>query len=322
MQVRAGSAAQAAWRHSTRSRGGAALLAGALLYACSAPQLAPPAPSGAIHASEEAPTFLSGPSVEPAVVAAIAAGIEAGRALRGSFGPLRVYVMDGSDDNTELLEDFCARARRPGEGRTLEQAVADFELPVDEGQIYSSIHHHSVEPFGAIVFLNFDSPAEGGRLAREARGAAVHEYTHVFQAAFQEPSGPPPENPQQQIPGPAWMIEGAATYLSITSAYEPELVARAQAQSAAIFRAAVRDHGVSLEDGETYDALGDGALVHAVLYEGGASAVKWLIDAHSEEAFWEGFYGAIPELGWDQAFEQSFGMTLAEFYDAFRAETP
>ena len=38
-----------------------------------------------------------------------------------------------------------------------------------------------------------------GRLAHEAKAAAIHEYTHVYQAAFQEPSGPDPQDPGQQI---------------------------------------------------------------------------------------------------------------------------
>ena len=60
------------------------------------------------------------------------------------------------------------------------------------------------------------------------------------------------------------------------------------------------------------------ATANAVLYQGGATAVKWLIDSHSDEAFWDRYYTAIPELGWERAFEQAFGMTIDSFYGALR----
>ena len=55
-----------------------------------------------------------------------------------------------------------------------------------------------------------------------------------------------------------------------------------------------------------------------MLYNGGASAVKWLIGSHSSEAFWDRYYTAVPKLGWQAAFEQAFGMTIESFYTAFR----
>lgn len=303
----------------------ASILLGASLVGCASPRATEPPPArGAIRATDAEPTYLADESTDSSLLAAIRSGIELGRERFGTYGPLRVYVMDGRAEGRELVEDFCARSFRPGDGVPEDQfvrhCVETFELPEDDTQIYSSIHHHAAEPLGAIVFLNVEPPGDDPRRADEIRATAVHEYVHVYQAAFQEPGGPDPANPGEQIPGPAWLTEGPATYMAIEVLGSDDWREAAHEQARAALRGAMEGRGLYLDDGETYDGPGEPELVDAVLYQGGAAAAKWLIDTRSADAFWIDYYTSVPEVGWEAAFERAFGLDLEAFYAAFRRE--
>ncbi len=121
---------------------------------------------------------------------------------------------------------------------------------------------------------------------------AAHEYFHVlqYQAALGTPSGP------------GWLLEGAATYME--ELYEGDLEFRRRIAPSRAARVG------SLSDPGTAEEV-------ALNYHLGFLAADWLVQHAGERSLIE-FYRQLPvHDGWEDAFAETFALTVEEFYEAF-----
>jgi hypothetical protein len=144
------------------------------------------------------------------------------------------------------------------------------------------------------------------------RFVAGHEYAHVIQAQFL--GYPLGGNARLHTArsGPLWLMEGSAQYFpSELSSYRKQ-IRRYVAQYRRKLPAELPD----LADYETPQALKDDP---EGVYKLGFLATLLLVQiANSQEIF--EFYQRIGRgADWRQAFADSFGVTVAEFYETFRA---
>lgn len=137
---------------------------------------------------------------------------------------------------------------------------------------------------------------------------AAHETVHTYQdyaTAWRDP-------------GPAWLTEGQATLLAFRLAYERDeppagmtwedirndiMLPRAQAEQRPL------DTLVNTSD------YTEGASENT--YAKGTFAAEWLEHHAGPDALHRNYWTAIASMGWQDAFTQSFGMTLPDFFAGF-----
>ena len=154
----------------------------------------------------------------------------------------------------------------------------------------------------------------------------AHEYFHVIQygelTAFE--AGVGSHDVVYKI-GPAWLLEGSAIYVAVkTEAHEgsPEQRASRFAESKAWLMDRSQETAAPLQSMETYNGL---KAADDVGYWVGAVAADFLIDHFGGLPALVSFYEAIgPGTTWQDAFQETFGMSIDEFYaefEAYRLET-
>jgi predicted phosphodiesterase len=159
----------------------------------------------------------------------------------------------------------------------------------------------------------------------------IHEYMHAYQTAhgYEKEAVHGNKMGQSLWTGPAWWREGSAVlvaglyccrhpelYKKLKKPYPWEAFSREMNRNLKMYRKA----GTNIRKGVTHDDWGrleKSKLVHPVIYAGGSAACALLLQkAGSLRRFME-FFPLVPELGWKDAFEKHFEITLEEFYKEF-----
>ena len=147
----------------------------------------------------------------------------------------------------------------------------------------------------------------------------VHEYFHVLQRQL------------ASVRAPRWLVEGLASYADyaytlsrpdrrgfLGNRYTP-YVDIADAQSRGAFGENI--NLVGLEDMQTFRCDFDEFYSYAMSFAASVFLVEQLPQVEEEDAlvsFWE----LLANRPWEQAFEESFGMSAEDFYQAFDAWLP
>ncbi len=243
-----------------------------------------------------------------------------------------VFGSDVPEDQRQLIRDgigfghqyFLSHLGVIVEGDNIVHAFADLELHVDtylefynlpeseRDEVRSWLQKVDTAGFG-VIFI-YTGSDDWTRFNRELRiGIVLHEYVHVLQNDLAGPGTDPSGDPVPRI-GPAWLIEGVATYLRMLMFVElgfekdfDNLIEFIQQQA--------RNVSALLSSYETYavfqPARPGGAQVLAAL------AVKFLTDLAGLASLVD-FYRGIGDGGsWQQAFQTAFGMSIDAFYPQF-----
>ena len=280
------------------------------------------------------------PSVGPIIEDTLLAAGE----LWGLYWPVEYWVM-GLDPvaGQELVEQYCERRDKAGqfdysdcmdrEAGDEQHSMISYQRQGAEalasGQPYGTAGRNGDANWGLHRFAStipwgltgyFDLPGE------EDIKTVFHEYWHAVQHSFIQTLD---WDQRDELMGPVWFVEGGAEYM------------------AQIGRAALRAEGklpevpagswpfefeeqmsyklFGIDDGFSGDCEGRDLIsiteysdpCSSLGYDAGAWAIAYLLDQAAGKTLLADFYPTLEEKGWQQAFEDFAGMSLAEFNDGF-----
>ncbi len=286
-----------------------------------------------------------------ATVNAIKDGINEGRNILGNYGPLNVFILGPDAESVEdLVRIFCknkVNSRYPEDSETQiglcvshnEQLISNAANGISGAGL--STARDADTPVKQITFV---SPHTRGKNSSERRRTGLHEYTHAYQSAFYlrkwiSHFGPGTRLKHSSLeatdpmrPGPRWIQEGSADYLSWYIAgkkgwvgsqsgiqdFTNEMDKRmTQIES---FRASHPDFFLSESQDLTLDQIRERAgkeTESTLLYKTGSWAVAWIVHQAGYDAFYKDFFQDLPKIGWKSSFKKNIGMSIDEFYTQF-----
>jgi len=261
----------------------------------------------------------------------------------GNYGPLEYWVL-GTDAEAaqDLARRFCERraergdmetddclaeARREGRDHNFEYYRRIGADALASGRGGSSMGLNGNRGWGIHLFSSsypFGFDRLLGISPAQEQVTVLHEYFHAVQSAHIHTRDHYRRN---ELMGPVWFVEGAAYYMSEFTA--PRLWATGALErlegpgrpsfeegfrywlTSAKERVARSCPGVKLHE-FTYQHHCEGAA-----FDLGAWAIAYLLADVGQDALLETFYPCLEQLGWEGAFQHTFGRTPAEFSDEF-----
>jgi hypothetical protein len=255
----------------------------------------------------------------------------------GLYGPTEIWSVGRdatSSDKRELEEVFCERrsTRKDHWDRFTNYenclALNEFE------EIGSSITGQRTFGYHIMYHRNDFTFANNSEFRHYAFTTMAHEYTHIVQSAnlFTKEEEDRPDGDRRRVGwGPIFFSEGSAVYYA-------EYIMRK-----------LRLDGVSVENSPNVDMQGDDlrSLMRDIMenhivphldscpnfniwdinystrqtcspYRIGAWGVAYLLNmVNDQDAFWKTLWPNIDEMGWDGAFEFTFGISMEQFNQEF-----
>ncbi len=244
-------------------------------------------------------------------------GINTTRDYLGNFGPTHVFLLgqEGGElaakvDQSSIAQAFC-EVHNAGSGRPmadcLERDGADLVRKALAGEVeaYLTMAMESDPPTAELVFINAH---EFGEVDIRTRG--IHEYTHVYQMAFEYT--------------PTWMTEGGAELLASHLAWKHGWGDHSETMRRyALSLERAEDLEYTIRDMEEIEsAPADVARWHRELaYDAGSWAVTFLIDhsrTRSISGFFKTYYPLVNASTWQGALcEYTDFETVEAFYEEF-----
>lgn len=255
----------------------------------------------------------------------------------GLYGPIEIWSVGmntSSTDKRELEKIFCERrsSRKDHWDRftNYETCLALNEFEEIGGSIVGQrfYGYHLMYHRYDFTFSN------NSEFKHSAITGMIHEYTHIVQAAnlFTKNEEDRPDGIRKRVDwGPIFFSEGAADYYQ-------EYIQRK-----------LRSIGISVENSPNVDGQGSNLRdkMRTIMtdhiqsnlslcpnfniwevnystretcspYRFGAWGVAYLLDkVNDQDAFWKTLWPNINQMGWDGAFEYTFGLTMEEFNQEF-----
>ncbi|MYE47072.1 MAG: hypothetical protein F4X25_10120 [Chloroflexi bacterium] len=204
--------------------------------------------------------------------------------------------------------EAIAPAYRQVTGRELPDVITRADPPETCGTVSS----------GAVFVLTYCAgiPSFTGKGATHI---LAHEYFHVLQQQLASDRG---------TEGPTWLLEGTALYAEhlASETFDPYSARQAASWGDGMLGNAIRraathwsEFPISLPDIETYSAFhtAEGIFGTYDHYQVALLGAKWLADRAGEQALAD-YYRLLPSVDhWHDAFESAFGISIADFYEAF-----
>lgn len=261
----------------------------------------------------------------------------------GNYGPLEYWVLGTDVEAAEdLARRFCERRAERGDyeasacfedsQRTDRDHNFEYYRKVGADALASGrggsamglngnrgwgIHLYSSSyPLGFDRILGI-SPAQ-------EQATVFHEYFHAVQSAHIQTRD---HGRRNELMGPVWFVEGGADYMA-------EVAVRKLWASGEL--AILDEDGrPSFEEGfehrlrsakQKVERSCPGVRLHEFTYENhcegaafdlGAWAVAYLLDGAGQTALLDTFYPSLNELGWEGAFQETFGRSSTEFSEEF-----
>ena len=142
---------------------------------------------------------------------------------------------------------------------------------------------------------------------------SAHELAHVHQYGSNDLGNIPTPHDTVRLNGPAWLIEGGATFQAARAMAQGGVIRYADSRARFVRQANQIADTLTLPDLETYNGLRP--------VSGGSSfsalAVELLVSLSSERAFVDYWTELGPETTWEQAFEITFGVNVNDFYTLY-----
>ena len=255
----------------------------------------------------------------------------------GLYGPIEVWSVSkdaSSSEKREIEAVFCERrsSRKDHWDRFIDYdscvSLNEFE------EIGSSISGQRYYGYHIMYHRNDFTFANNSDYRNYAMTTMTHEYTHIVQLAnlFTKEEEDRPDGIRKRVDwGPIFFSEGTAVYYA-------EFIQRK-----------LRQNGTPVENAPNVDSQG-GSLRNKMRefmendiipyidscpnfniwdvnystretcspYRLGAWGVAYLLDkVNDQDAFWKTLWPNIDEMGWDGAFEFTFGVTMEQFNQEF-----
>ena len=250
----------------------------------------------------------------------------------GLYGPIEIWSVSrdaSSSEKRELESIYCERRSNRNQGN-YEDCVSQQRFE----NIGSSINGKRELGYHLMHHRNDFTFADNSDYRHYAMTTMTHEYTHIVQSAnlFTKNEEDRPDGDRRRIGwGPIFFSEGTAVYYA-------EFIQRK-----------LRQNGTPVENAPNVDSQG-GSLRNKMRefmerdivpyldscpnfniwdvnystretcspYRLGAWGVAYLLDkVKDQDAFWKTLWPNIDEMGWDGAFEYTFGITMEQFNQEF-----
>ena len=281
--------------------------------------------------SDAKPYVIQGAQMDPKVKEAVLEAQQYGAELLGNWGPLlNVFVRYGEPDLEYIASQECLYRSK----------YSDYDY--DGCYEYTYWYYRTFDdccgamhgtPM-ALAPVRFQSMTYNGpdKLyeSQEIRKSTLHEYIHVWQSAFKvhphETRCSDEVNKLCELGnGPLWLEEGSAEYFAVYFAEKKawsnlRFVLTEKLTSA---QNAYNKWGFTLKNSHQRDDK-DKLDQHecncggAIMYDMGIWGIAWLAHkSKSNDGFLKEFYPRVAYIGYQQAFENAFGLTLDEFYNEF-----
>ena len=256
----------------------------------------------------------------------------------GRVGPLHVFLIENADwEGQEGVEKKDARQLE--ELEELEKSQKELKRLFCKLQGDNSNGEHldwktgnhwagwSIKPPNLMITMTMSPYRDPEQFVI----GPIHEYFHAYQTAYGYAREAIQGNRmgQSRWTGPAWWREGSAVLVAGLYSYRhPELFKKLKKPYTwEAFRREMnrnlktyRQSATNIRKGVTHDdwqQLERDELVHPVIYAGGSVACALLLKKTGSLQRFMKFFPLAPELGWKDAFEKHFEITLEEFYKEF-----
>ena len=264
-------------------------------------------------------------------------GFRAAEARLGSFGPLKVFIIGNELGAAEpLVDEFCEWSYEPADQEYCQQDqgndMREMATIFPGGNGFAQHSWYIEEPTQAFVhnpyadeenqFAGVYDPEE---LLNERRVSA-HEYFHIYQEAHLIYRSHDPDI--DQFDGVRWFNEGTATFFemylsemegwSVTDREDTinRLIEEAANGSEQWPMVGLADIETEAGVERTNEVCGEPCIGH-LQYNVGGLATAYLAAQTSDEAVIYDFWPASTEQGFYRAFEETFVMTVEDFYADF-----
>lgn len=280
--------------------------------------------------------------VSPRVQQAVRNTLKVAVETWGSSGRLEYWVL-GTDREAaaKLAEKFCERRVARGHmsqqeclrdrenkdhGFLMYQAIGAEAL--SSGKPRGSAGHNGGAQWG---FHNVTSSLPLGFAekleipAEDEQITILHEYWHSIQNSFIQTTD---HKRRRELMGPVWFVEGSAVAMAeITSARLLESgrlpgsknakhpwpsLAQRMTDKMKLVHSKRKECPTLLPD--SYEGE-----CRQLAYESGAWAIAYLMNRSGPDVLLKSFHPNVERLGWEAAFKQTFGQSLAEFEVEFNA---
>lgn len=245
----------------------------------------------------------------------------------GNFGPVELFIVGEDVEAAKDLEDiFCERHKALDEKWNEEWDCAN-----ENYQIFS----HYPEEGGAAIstfkrtYIDYDfmmmimSAKYPGPDEQDYKPVTLHEYFHIFQHSHisdectADSRDACERDAKMGGEGKPWFSEGGAEYMAQSLYAKQDGVPEDYLREAMQRKLDMSHEGYNAQN-ESLDQLGYDAEVN--VYDVGCWFIAYLIHHEGEDAFLNGFYDDLDNLGFDAAFEANFNGTRSEYladFDAF-----
>ena len=249
----------------------------------------------------------------------------------GNFGPVEIYVIGNDLDAAKVLEDeYCQRHKALDSKWNEEWDCANenyqiFTNYVDDGGAAISTFkrsHLDYDFFMMIMSSKYPGPEE-----EDYKPVTLHEYFHIFQHSqiSDECSDDNRDTCERDSKmggkGKPWFAEGGAEFMAQSLYSKQDGVSDNYLKQVMERKLNMSQEGYNSQ-GETLDQIGYDAQVN--VYDVGAWFIAYLIHNEGVDAFIDGFYGDLDELGFNAAFEANFNKTRSDYlteFDTFFAQS-
>ena len=250
----------------------------------------------------------------------------------GLYGPIEIWSVsrDASSSEKREIESIYCKRRSDRNQDNYEDCVSQQRFE----DIGSSINGKRELGYHLMHHRNDFTFSDNSLYRHYAMTTMTHEYTHIVQAAnlFTKEYEDRPDGKRKRVNwGPIFFSEGTAVY------YAEYIPRRLRSDNVVVENNPSVDHqGKSLkykmEEFMKYDIqpnldscpnfniweVNYSTRETCSPYRFGAWGVAYLLDkVNDQDAFWKTLWPNINEMGWDGAFEFTFGVTMDQFNQEF-----
>lgn len=261
----------------------------------------------------------------------------------GNFGPIEYWVLGTHEQSAKkLIEKYCSRRAERGDigfdqckreelSSNIKHNMISYQKigarALNSGRPEQSAGHTGGQNWGIHRFMSSLPLGMAGRFGipgEENQKVILHEYFHAFQIAHARSLGA-----SRKKLGPIWFMEGSAEYMALVAHDKLTKQSKLRRWKNGRYRFTFKNemkkrfkHAKELE--AKFDCV-KSKMKEAFFtekcndftYNGDVWAIALLVNQTNEKVLINEFYPNVYDLGWEKAFEKSFGKTPNEFYKEF-----